>query len=236
MDKLLDSEGYYNQLTSCYEDITEKRIDYLNAVDDLILERLHAMSEVSLVDIGAGNGKRTRKLVNEIDLKKLLLIEPSISFVDQLYNIFNSKDVFHGDLRNYGKESGQFNIALCLWNVLAHVDNPLVFLKAIHSLLQKEGTLIFDVNNRFNIKEYGIKNVIINLLKNSIFKNSGSFTLNTNEIKTKVYIYSLAEITALLNEAGFEINFVKFINYKTGEVEKSQWSGQIFLECKKVNK
>ena len=235
MSGLIDSQSYYNQVTSCYDDISEKKIDYLNAIDRLIVEYLYEMKEVCLVDIGAGNGKRTNNLIKNIDIKKLLLIEPSAAFVEQLNKTFNPKDVFHGDVVDCKKKSGQFNIALCLWNVIAHVDNPKTFLKAIHALLQPGGTLIFDINNRFNIKEYGIKNVFINLVKNKILANPGSFTLNTNEIKTKVYIYNLAEITALLNETGFNINFVKFVNYKTGNIEKSQWAGQIFLVCKKLN-
>ena len=235
MSKVIDSEGFYNQVTSFYDDISEKKIEYLNAIDHLILESLHEMNEVCLVDIGAGNGKRTNNLLKKIDIKKLLLIEPSIAFVEQLNKTFNPKDVFHGDVVDYKKKPGEFNLALCLWNVIAHVDNPKTFLKAIHALLQPGGTLIFDINNRFNIKEYGIKNVFINLVKNNFLANPGSFTLNTNEIKTKVYIYNLAEITALLNETGFNINVVKFVNYKTGNIEKSQWAGQIFLVCKKLN-
>lgn len=235
MSKVIDSEGFYNQVTSFYDDISEKKIEYLNAIDHLILESLHEMNEVCLVDIGAGNGKRTHNLLENIDIKKLLLIEPSIAFVEQLNRTFNPKDVFHGDVVDYKKKPGEFNLALCLWNVIAHVDNPKTFLKAIHALLQPGGTLIFDINNRFNIKEYGIKNVFINLVKNNFLANPGSFTLNTNEIKTKVYIYNLAEITALLNETGFNINVVKFVNYKTGNIEKSQWAGQIFLVCKKLN-
>ncbi|MGY8817528.1 MAG: class I SAM-dependent methyltransferase [Pseudomonadales bacterium] len=194
MSKVIDSEGFYNQVTSFYDDISEKKIEYLNAIDHLILES-----------------------------------------VEQLNRTFNPKDVFHGDVVDYKKKPGEFNLALCLWNVIAHVDNPKTFLKAIHALLQPGGTLIFDINNRFNIKEYGIKNVFINLVKNNFLANPGSFTLNTNEIKTKVYIYNLAEITALLNETGFNINVVKFVNYKTGNIEKSQWAGQIFLVCKKLN-
>lgn len=235
MSGLIDSQSFYNQVNSDYDDISEKRIEYLNAIDHLILECLHGMDDVCLVDIGAGNGKRTKNLIRNIDIKKLLLIEPSIAFVEQLKQAFNPNVVFHGDVVDYKKKPGQFNIAICLWNVIAHVDNPITFLKAIHSLLQAGGTLIFDINNRFNIKEYGIKNVVINLVKNSISADPGSFTLNTNAIKTKVYIYNLAEITALLNETGFDINLVKFVNYKTGKTEKSQWAGQIFLVCKKLS-
>ena len=235
MTVLVDSQTFYTQISSCYNDINFKKIEYLDAIDRLILESLHEMNEVCLVDIGAGTGKRTNNLLKNIDIKKILLIEPSITFTEQINKIFNPKDVFHGDVEDYKKKPRQFNLALSLWNVIAHVDNPKTFLKAIHSLLQTDGTLIFDINNRFNIKEYGIKNVFINLVKNKILADPGSFTLNTNKIKTRVYIYNLTEITALLKEAGFSINFVKFVNYKTGNTEKSQWGGQIFLSCKKIN-
>lgn len=234
MSALTDSQGYYDQVNSDYDDISKTRMAYLNAIDHLVLEQLYEMDDVCLVDIGAGNGKRTKNILNNINVKELLLIEPSINFVGQLKKEFNARDVFHGDVSDYKSKPDHFNIALCLWNVIAHVDNPRTFLKSIHSLLEVGGTLIFDINNRFNIEEYGFKNVGINLVKTKILTEPGSFILSTNAIKTRVYIYNLAEITALLNDTGFDIELVKFVNYKTGDTEKSQWSGQIFLVCKKL--
>lgn len=234
MSKVIDSEGFYNQVNSSYDDISFKKVEYLRAIDFLILQHIVKLEKICLVDIGSGNGRRLKKILKNISFEKLLLIEQSLGFVKILKENFNPEEIFHGDVVNFQKKSGEFNIALCLWNVIAHADNPKTFLKAIHSLLDKNGTFIFDINNRFNIKEYGLKNVLTNFIKSKIFSNSGLFILNTNGIKTKVYIYNLSEIKLLLKEAGFAIDFVKYVNYKTGVIEKNQYSGQMLLSCRKI--
>ena len=84
MSKVIDSESFYNQVHSFYEDISFKKAEYLSAIDRLVLESLDKIEEVCLVEIGAGNGNRTNNLLKNIDIKKLLLIEPSIAFVESL--------------------------------------------------------------------------------------------------------------------------------------------------------
>ena len=130
MSKVIDSEGFYNQVNSSYDDISFKKVEYLRAIDFLILQHIVKLEKICLVDIGSGNGRRLKKILKNISFEKLLLIEQSLGFVKILKENFNPEEIFHGDVVNFQKKSGEFNIALCLWNVIAHADNPKTFLKA----------------------------------------------------------------------------------------------------------
>ena len=69
MSKVIDSEGFYNQVNSSYDDISFKKVEYLRAIDFLILQHIVKLEKICLVDIGSGNGRRLKKILKILVLK-----------------------------------------------------------------------------------------------------------------------------------------------------------------------
>ena len=233
MGSPISSKNFYNLTSNTYQNTSFERDQYLSTIDQFVRKELITLKELFLLDIGAGNGIRTKKLLSGLEYKKLMLIEESSVFADELLNKFNKNEVFNGSVEDY-KASGEiYNSAICLWNVISHVQDPLDFLNSINKSLDQNGVFIFDFNNRLNIKEYGLYNVVRNWLRSFINKDAGRFSLKKDGIETSVYIFQLAEIKKLLYQTGFVIEKTFFVNYGTGFIEKTQFSGQILLICRK---
>jgi hypothetical protein len=91
------------------------------------------------------------------------------------------------------------------------------------------------VNNRLNIKNYGLFSFLINLLKNIfILKNTGYFNLRAYNKKTKVYIFTVKEIINLLKKNGFKVEVINYVDYLSGKIQHYQFFGQIFVIAKKI--
>ena len=86
--------------------------------------------------------------------------------------------------------------------------------------------VIFDCNNSFNVKEYGIqalKNIFLALIRPHKIL---SFSLVRGAAKTRVKILNPIQLSQLLKKSGFkDIEFI-YLDYSSG-VQASWYSGQI---------
>lgn len=96
--------------------------------------------------------------------------------------------------------------------------------------MNPEGKFIFDVNNPFNIAEYGLISTIRNWLKIYFCRQVLTFNLKKSGAETDVYFRSLSSYKAKLKKAGFSRIEVKFINYATGS-KTNILRGQFYFEC-----
>lgn len=235
--QIINSTDYYNKWSAKEFDLySRSKENYLEAIDQLILEVVPTGQ--TIIDIGSGSGTRINKLSSKLRPTKLLCVDSSDEMVkecqkDQLpvvkYDISSGQSEHHGE----------FDYAFCLWNVLGHIDSEEGrgrALKYIFSSLKLGGRLIIDVNNRYNIKNYGLKSVVKNVLFDKLGLSRGDFDLKlvgSSSMITRVHVFTKKEMIRLLKKAGFKIEKIRYFNYSTGEEEKESWSGQIVVIARK---
>ena len=65
----------YDAIAPLYQEYSNKRQAYLDAVDELVISNLSP--EYRLLDIGAGDGRRLRKIRERVGLTDIIAVEPS---------------------------------------------------------------------------------------------------------------------------------------------------------------
>lgn len=237
--KNIKSIEFYNKYALFYSKYSKVKKVYLNSVDNLIIHNVK--DKLSMLDIGSANGIRAMKLAEKLKIKDLTLIDNS----PQMHKLYLSKfnDSYLADI---SKENifikRKYDVITCLWNVLGHIDDEKsvrVALNNIKILLNNNGLIFIDVNNRYNYKNYGLRNVSRNIIKD-IFRYSwrnGNFSLKVkygkNEIKGNVHIFNPIEFILLLKSVGIRINKLYFIDYNKGLVSKNPFKGQMFFVLQK---
>lgn len=240
----------YNKFAPYYREYSNKKNSYLKSLDNIIINFINsqraALSKhpLKMLDIGSGDGKRAIHIATRLKTQALTLLDNSPEMVKLCTEIPGARALMEDiSAENFLLEEKNYQIITCLWNVLGHLASPQereVGLRNIYTLLSEDGFLFLDVNNRYNIKNYGIKNVFRNLLKD-MFSPSASngdinFEIEINEsrkIPANVHIFNPHEIDFLLKKAGFKIINKYYVDYSTGKITASFLTGQIFYILKK---
>jgi len=223
-----NSKEYYDSIADSYGAQSKERLKYLNAIDDLIVEKLKSNSNINYLDIGSGDGRRALKISNSLDVFTTTLLDDS----EGMLKLLDDKNVMYEQLSIFDFETNEkFDLITCLWNVIGHFpskDYRLSFFNKIDKLLSERGILIFDVNNRYNISYYGIENVMRNLMNDQFNSNeNGWFPLKSESAETKVYIHNPFDIKEYLNNTPLKLIDTIYVNYETGEIEKTFFEGQL---------
>lgn len=231
---MMNSKVYYNKISKTYKAQSTKRLAYLNAIDYHVIETMKNKSISSYLDVGSGDGRRALKIASELKVSDLTLLDDS----DGMLDLLEDKEVNIQKTSFFDFNSDTtYDLITCLWNVLGHFPTKahrLEFFKIADKLLNDNGLLIFDVNNRFNIAYYGFENVMNNLIDERSNKdNVGWFTIGNNTVETKVYIHSPFDINEYLKDTSLKLFNTLFVNYETGDVEKTFFEGQLFYVIRK---
>lgn len=230
------STDLYNKLAPYYRKYSEKNTLYLEKVNKLVRERL-PNTPFSMIDLGTGDGVRIKKIISQHEPAPdpMVLVDNSEKMIALTRNI-QSAHICQQDfsLKSFHLEQ-KFDIVCCLWNVLGHIDdtNLKQALLNMKNLLKNNGSIILDINNRQNIKQYG-KHALLNILKDFLFPSSRNgdiyFKMKSDKlvIPSFVHLFSKKEIESYFKQAGLLIKERIYINYKTGQREKLSCFGQLF--------
>ncbi len=226
------SSEFYTAFAKSYENYASLRTAYITAVNKFVIDEIGSIK--TIIDVGAGDGIRAKLLAKKIGVEHLTLVDNSIGMIDHIQKTKNVS-VIKADISNYDKSEEKYDLVLCLWNVLGHIpmQKRKATLKNLASLMSNSGTLILDVNNRYNVPQYGIVSVMNNILKDIFFpwKSNGDFELSINTksktIRTFVHIFSPFEMEKLIQSVGLKIVNKRVVNYKDGSSSKSIFGGQL---------
>ncbi len=219
----ISSDQYYTQLGPSYREVALKRSDYNRAVDSLVTQLAQIKKNGSWLDIGTGNGDRLLQLLERIGTApNVVCLEPSeFMYEEAKSKLGSSALVVNSTLDAYsGQGNKKFSMVTALWNVIGHTDNPAKFMKDAYAMLDQDGFLLFDANNRYNIRQYGIFAVIRNAISDILcLGTKGLFKLRTDDPSkfTSVYIASPNEIRRacrMLDGAKYNIYF---LDYRSGK-------------------
>lgn len=237
--KNFKSIKFYNQYAPFYNRYAYVRRMYHNSIDKLIIQ--HVAKKHSMIDIGSADGVRTTRLAKELKINELYFVDSSPG-MHKLY-LFRFKNSYLADI---SKErfviNRKFDVVTCLENVFGHMEDKesvITSLNNIKKLVNDNGDIFLDVHNRYNYKNYGILNVIKNIIKDLFgyrWKN-GNFNIKVeyenNEIKGEVHIFNPIEFILILKKVGIKINKIYFVDYNTGLISKNPFKGQMFLKLDK---
>lgn len=237
---MYSSETFYTQFAQSYAEYASERKAYILAVDNIIKDE--CVLAKTMIDVGAGDGERGRRIADLLGVKNLTLIDSSDGMVALSQNIPNAV-VVKADISGSEFISGEkYNVVLCLWNVLGHVPSTgrWIAFNNLAALVDDSGVIFLDVNNRYNIPQYGVKAVIRNIYKDlfSPKESNGDFDLSFSTkagiLETSVHIFSPVEVENLIKSAGLRILKRQMVNYKTGESSKSIFGGQLVYKLSKI--
>lgn len=237
---MYSSETFYTQFAQSYAGYASGKKAYILAVDNIIKEECGLAK--TIVDVGAGDGKRGKRIANLLGVKNLTLIDSSDGMVALSQSIPNAT-VVKADISSLEFSLGEkYNVVLCLWNVLGHVpgvDRQVAF-NNLTTLVDDGGVIFLDVNNRYNISQYGMKAVVRNICKDLFFpkESNGDFDLSFSTkvgiLETCVHIFSPREVENLIKSAGLRILKRQVVDYRTGEIRKSIFGGQLVYKLSKI--
>ena len=237
---MYSSETFYSRFAKSYAQYATTKQAYLSSVNTFIKQEAGTVK--TMVDVGSGDGKRSKEIANLLGIDNFTLIDNSDGMVNLSKNIPGAT-ILKDDISNAEfKLENKYDVVLCLWNVLGHIvfDRRVTALKNLVSLVNDKGVIFLDVNNRYNAVHYGIKATLKNICKDILTPkiSNGDFELNINtdqgQINTIVHIFNPNETKHLFKLAGLKVLKTEIINYKTGEEKSNFWSGQLIYKLAKI--
>ena len=232
---LIPSSEFYDTIINSYASVFEKRKKYNQAVDNYL--KLHSDINAfdKILDIGSGTGERIANLFP--NTSQIYAIEESRNMCTKLRQNRRIAKVFQSNVSNLNMNglADTFDLVTMLWNVPGHVNNHLTLFNLCHKMLKSGGRLIFDVNNPFNLKSYGVKSFWSNFSYFYIHPREKRRDFNlTFEGQTTVVHFSLDQhYLKLLKNLGFKDIELKYFDYETGELV-GRFMGQILIDAVKA--
>jgi 2-polyprenyl-3-methyl-5-hydroxy-6-metoxy-1,4-benzoquinol methylase len=222
----LDAIAAYDFAAPGYRELSDRRRAYLDAVDAEILRRV-PWGAASLIDVGAGDGRRALRIAGHAGLSRVVLVEPSQGMRQLIPAGVEVWDERMEALREVGRE---FDVVLCLWNVLGHVPSRELRVAALRNLgrMCSAGGLVFlDVINRYNVAECGVGVVLRRFLSSHGGDVPVKWRIVSGEVETRGHVFTAKEVTGLLQEAGLEVVERMVLNYRTGRREAWAFAGNL---------
>jgi 2-polyprenyl-3-methyl-5-hydroxy-6-metoxy-1,4-benzoquinol methylase len=212
---VLDAIAAYDLVAPAYRELSENRRAYLDAVDAEILRRV-PRGAASLVDVGAGDGRRALGIARRAGVRRVVLVEPSEGMRGL---IPAGSEVWTERLEALSDRGREFDVVLCLWNVLGHVpgrESRVEGLRNLGRMCSAGGLIFLDVLNRYNLAECGVGVVLRRLLSSHNGDVPVTWRTAGGEIATQGYVFSANEMDRLFRDAGLTVAAREVLNYRTG--------------------
>lgn len=223
----------YDAVAPIYQTYASSKNLYIDGVDAIIAPYLKP--GLRLLDVGTADGCRLAKLTDGKQLQEVVAIEPSKEMVACCNK--HPFPVHHVAAENMASlDLGQFDVVLCLWNVLGHIVDNKTRLQALSNMAQKlrpNGKLIIDVQNRHNAKAYGRFNVaarrLIDCLAFSEHRGNAYYKWDIagKKYDSSGHLFTPKEVTELFRNAGLKITSQYSVDYQTGKRSASPFAGNL---------
>jgi 2-polyprenyl-3-methyl-5-hydroxy-6-metoxy-1,4-benzoquinol methylase len=112
-----DAVTAYDRVAPEFKRLSGVRQLYLKQVEQVIISEIPAGAK-SLLDVGAGDGRRSRRIASASEIKKLVLLEPSSGMRGEA---LDDAEVWPIRAEQLSDAKGEFDVITCLWNVLGHI-------------------------------------------------------------------------------------------------------------------
>lgn len=235
MDRTLEA---YTEIAPHYGEYSEKRQAYLDAVDALVIQRLHP--SMRLLDIGSGDGRRLKKIMESSGVATAVAVEPSdgmAALCERMVDV----PVYRVTVEQLAQlDIDSFDAVTVLWNVFGHLPNSETRKLALQNIAKKMapgGRLFLDVNNRHNAAAYGwgrvIRRIVVDTLAFDERRGDARYEwkIGDKTFPASGHLFTPKEMDDLLVSAGFVIKERIAVNYSSGKCSSSPFAGQLFYSC-----
>jgi SAM-dependent methyltransferase len=246
-DEILDPVVAYDRIAPFFSDISDRRKRYLASIDRLVAAMVPSGSR-SLLDAGAGDGRRALLIAKDCGLDEVVLLEPSPGMMKEPAA---ASAVWKLRAEDLGPERAgvegcnrHFDVITCLWNVLGHIRPEVArlhVLRELGELLSPEGRLFVDVNHRYNSRAYGLFQTVGRFLHDRLSPNeaNGDVTVSWNfgkeQYRTYGHVFTDQEIRRLSEQANLVVCERVVVDYETGETRDRAWDGNLFYVFRRRN-
>ena len=233
---ILDPISAYDLFAPYYRSYCTKRARYLEKIEQVVISE--AQGAPSLLDIGAGDGRRALRIAAEINAKRVVLVEPSAAMRAQCSAAradFLSCRALEIPLPVHG-----FDVITCLWNVLGHMQDAaerVESLSRMKQLLRPGGKIFLDVSHRYNAATFGWTKTLLRIAHDMLFRSERhgdvvvSWNLGEQRILTQGHVFTTREMNRLLQQAGLRVKRRWVIGYENGEERKLSFLGNLLYEA-----
>ena len=236
-----DPVAAYDKIASIYRDLSEQRRAYLDRVERIILSELPSQSR-SLLDVGSGDGSRSRRIAQGGGIQRLALLEPSSAMQGPAPD---DAEIWTMRAEELHTVQAEFDVILCLWNVLGHIfpfEARREVLGQFARLASPQGRIFVDVNHRYNARNYGLPVTALRFLRDRVSwrPENGDVTVRWDipessrkanpgdkQCVTKGHVFTDKEFRALAKAAGLSSEKRFVIDYATGEFRRWSWHGNL---------
>jgi SAM-dependent methyltransferase len=234
------SQIFYDAFAPVYAEYSKKRESYLSAVDAFIVENVIESS--SIIDLGAGDGRRSKKISDLVGARKLVLVDNSENMLGISRTVDGARVLMADITQEDSFSDEKFDIVLFLWNVLGHIPTETLRIRALRNaanLLADNGKIFIDVNNRYNQAYYGKLSLIRNIISDCFFwrRGRGDFPLNFNfkgvPVRTSVHVFNPIEMEILFRKSGLKVEKRFSIDYASGKRGRNPFRGQLVFSLSK---
>jgi len=136
---MYSSETFYSRFAKSYAQYATTKQAYLSSVNTFIKQEAGTVK--TMVDVGSGDGKRSKEIANLLGIDNFTLIDNSDGMINLSKNIPGAT-ILKDDISNTEfKLENKYDVVLCLWNVLGHIvfDRRVTALKNLASLVNDKG-------------------------------------------------------------------------------------------------
>jgi 2-polyprenyl-3-methyl-5-hydroxy-6-metoxy-1,4-benzoquinol methylase len=231
----LEPVAAYDCIAPEYPQICERRLAYLKSIERLILHQIPPASR-SMLDVGSGDGRRAQRIAAAAGIKTLVLLEPSTAMRQHWPSGVRGLPIRAEDLDTVEET---FDVITCLWNVLGHVSSEtqrVHVLRQFARLLSPNGIVFIDVNHRYNMREYGFLKTLGRMALDYLISNERNgdviarWTVGEMIFATSGHVFTHREFIRLTRQAGLQIKKRISVDYRSGDVRRSAFGGNL-LYC-----
>ena len=230
--EMQDAVAAYDRVAPEFARISDARRAYLDAIEQLVIANIPAGAR-ALLDVGAGDGTRTLRIVRAVGLKNFVLLEPSAGMRSRWAPEIRGWPIRAEELS--GRDE-QFDVITCLWNVLGHVfpaTGRAEVLRQCGRLLSPDGLLFIDVNHRYNARHYGLAATLVRMMRDWFLpgERNGDVTarwdVGGEYCATKGHVFTDSEFRRMVDLAGLTVRKFFAVDYGSGEVRRSKFRGSL---------
>jgi SAM-dependent methyltransferase len=228
----------YDALAPHYREYARSRQPYLAAVDRFVVQ--HAPAPVrALLDVGAGDGVRGMALARELKAGCVVLCEPSREMAARC-RALGPDTVWESPAEELPESGTQFDVIVCLWNVLGHLagaERRLAALRAMRRLLAPAGALFLDVNNRHNAAAYGWWKVLGRRLADFVAPDERrgdaryEWKIAGLSLPAVGHLFTPAEVEGMIAASGLRVARRLAVDYASGAYSESPFRGQLLYQA-----
>ena len=233
----------YDAFARYYREYSKTKSAYLSAVEEYVVRHIPD-GAASLLDVGAGDGFRGMAIATKKEIARVILAEPSSAMAHRCRQL-PATEVWHLSAEDLPPASTCFDVIICLWNVLGHINTRkrrLEALEKMRKLLDNQGCLFIDVNNRHNAAAYGGLRILGRRLIDFVCwdekRGDASFRWQVGEtvLTSMGHLFTPTEVEHLFKVSGLIVRDRISVNYATGRISRSVFNGQLLYTLAKQPK